>query len=152
MKDEDKLCFLVCWEDKNAAILRNFHLYFYPQEKSVEMFDLKTKKTFLKKTENDNIKQSDLYIGNSIVLYSRTLKVLDYGDDFTRNNCASWSESTFLLLRPDGISQAGLVLTKIQDAGFVLARAKLVQLQRNQAEYVYRKFILDPDFNDLGKV
>ena len=57
MKEEDKLCFLVGWEDKNAGLLRNFQLYFYPQEKSVEMFDLKTKKTFLKKTQNENLKQ-----------------------------------------------------------------------------------------------
>ena len=57
MKDEDKLCFLVCWEDEIAGVMKNFHLYYYPQEKSVEMFDLKTKKTFLKKTENENIKK-----------------------------------------------------------------------------------------------
>ena len=94
----------------------------------------------------------DLYLGNSIVLYSRTLKILDYGDDFTRNICASWSESTFLLLKPDGVQQTGLVLTQIQDAGFTLARAKLVQLTRHQAEYVYMNFNLDPEFNDLGKV
>jgi len=129
--------------------MRNFQLYYYPQEKSVEMFDLKTKKTFLKKTENGNLKQADLYLGNSIVLYSRTLTIFDYGDDFTRNICASWSESTFLLLKPEGVRQTGLVLTQIQDAGFTLARAKLVQMTRHQAEYVYIKFNLDPEFNDL---
>ena len=86
------------------------------------------------------------------MLYSRTLKIMDYGDDFTRNNCAAWSESTFLLLKPDGIPQTGLVLTQIKDAGFTLARAKLVQLNRHQAEYVYRNFNLDPEFNDLGRV
>ena len=169
MKDEDKLCFLVCWEDVNAGLMKNFHLYYYPHDKSVEMFDLKTKKTFLKKTENANIKKgcrsnmlkrvalwhvlsADLYLGNSIVLYSRTLKIVDYGDEFTRNNCAGWSESTFLLLRPEGIPQTGLVLTQINDAGFTLARAKLVQLSRHQAEYVYRNFNLDPEFNDLGEL
>ena len=95
---------------------------------------------------------ADLYLGNSIVLYSRTLTIFDYGDDFTRNICASWSESTFLLLKPEGVHQTGLVLTQIQDAGFTLARAKLVQMTRHQAEYVYIKFNLDPEFNDLGKV
>ena len=43
MKEDDKLCFLVCWEDRNAGLMRNFQLYYYPHEKSVEMFDLKTK-------------------------------------------------------------------------------------------------------------
>ena len=57
MSSEEKLCFLVCWEDKNAGLLKNFHLYFYPSEKSVEMFDLRIKKVFLKKTETSQIKQ-----------------------------------------------------------------------------------------------
>lgn len=113
------------------------------------MFDLKTKKTFLKKTKYENIKQADLYLGNSIVLYSRTLKIMDYGDDFTRKSCSTWSESTFLLLKPEGIPETGLVLTQIQEAGFKLARAKLVQLNRHQAEYVYRNFNLHPEFNNF---
>ena len=52
---EDKLCFLVCWEDKQSGLLRNFHLYFYPGSNSVEMFDIKTRKVFLKKTQSDRI-------------------------------------------------------------------------------------------------
>ena len=65
MSSEEKLCFLVCWEDKNAGLLKNFHLYFYPSEKSVEMFDLRIKKVFLKKTETSQIKQ-----GLSLCIYS----------------------------------------------------------------------------------
>lgn len=97
MSSEEKLCFLVCWEDKNSGVMKNFHLYFYPTDGSVEMFDLRLKKTFLKKTENGTLKLGDLYIGNTIVLYSRTLQIVDYGDDFTRNNCSTSSESTFAM-------------------------------------------------------
>ena len=68
MKDEDKLCFLVCWEDENAGVMKNFHLYYYSQEKSVEMFDLKTKKTFLKKTENENIKKGYKTLKNRFMI------------------------------------------------------------------------------------
>ena len=57
---------------------------------------------------------------------------MDYGGDFTRKSCSTWSESTFLLLKPEGIPETGLVLTQIQEAGFKLARAKLVQLNRHQ--------------------
>ena len=65
MNNEEKLCFLVCWEDRNSGLVRDFHLYFYSQEKCFEMFDLKTKKTFLKKTKYENIKQGEVLAFNN---------------------------------------------------------------------------------------
>ena len=49
----EKLCYLVSWFDKNAGAKRHFHLYYYSNENSFEMFDLKTKKIFLRKTACD---------------------------------------------------------------------------------------------------
>ena len=57
---EDKLCFLVCWNDKQSGLQRDFHLYFYPGSNSVEMFDIKTRKVFLKKTETDKISTGEM--------------------------------------------------------------------------------------------
>ena len=59
---EDKLCFLVCWNDKQSGLQRDFHLYFYPgsSSPSVEMFDIKTRKVFLKKTETDKISRGQM--------------------------------------------------------------------------------------------
>ena len=57
---EDKLCFLVCWNDKQSGLQRDFHLYFYPASSSVEMFDIKTRKVFLKKTETDKVSRGKL--------------------------------------------------------------------------------------------
>lgn len=139
----------VCWEDKNSGFLKNFHLYFYPTDGSVEMFDLRLKKTFLKKTENSSMKLGDLYIGNTIVLYSRTLQILDYGDDFTRNNCSTSSESTFVMVKPGGVQQIGNILSNIQNSGFTLARAKMIQMGRHQAEQFCRKYQISPSFNEL---
>ena len=93
----------------------------------------------------------DLYIGNKIVLYSRTLQILDYGDDFTRNNCSTSSESTFAMVKPGGIQQIGNILSNIQNSGFTLARAKMIQMGRHQAEHFCRKYQTAPTFNDLGK-
>ena len=67
MSSEEKLCFLVCWEDKNSGFMKNFHLYFYLTDGSVEMFDLRLKKTFLKKTENGTLK-----LGTIVKLGSRS--------------------------------------------------------------------------------
>ena len=61
LDSEDKLCFLVCWNDKQSGLQRDFHLYFYPgSPSSVEMFDIKTRKVFLKKTETDKINRGQM--------------------------------------------------------------------------------------------
>ena len=93
----------------------------------------------------------DLYIGNTIVLYSRTLQILDYGDDFTRNNCSTSSESTFVMVKPGGVQQIGNILSNIQNSGFTLARAKMIQMGRHQAEQFCRKYQISPSFNELGR-
>ena len=66
---EDKLCFLVCWNDKQSGLQRDFHLYFYPASSSVEMFDIKTRKVFLKKTETDKVSRGKFFSPRNIIIW-----------------------------------------------------------------------------------
>jgi len=145
---EDKLCFEVTWEDKLAGVMKRFNLNFYPKEDAVEMVDLKSRKIFLKKTKTSHVTLKDLYIGNTVVLFSRSLKIVNYGDEFTRNNLANSTESTFALIKPDGFGQIGSILRSVQEAEFTLARAKMVQLGRHQAEFLYKRSREHPDFSE----
>eukprot|EP00092_Neocalanus_flemingeri_P000607 GFUD01000648.1.p1 GENE.GFUD01000648.1~~GFUD01000648.1.p1 ORF type:complete len:385 (+),score=98.14 GFUD01000648.1:37-1191(+) len=149
MSAQEKLCFLVCWEDKVSDVVRNFHLNFYPADNSVDMYDLKIKKMFLKKTITDQVNQADLYIGNTIVLYSRVLRVLDFGDEVTRNNCSQEQQSTFALIKPGSMDQMGNMLAEMHQAGFTLARAKMVHLNELQAGQFYSKLRGEPYYPDL---
>ena len=88
---------------------------------------------FLKKTTTDQISQADLYIGNTITIYSRVLSILDFGDEVTLNNCAQEHQSTFALIKPGSMDQMGIILTDIHTAGFTLARTKMVHLNELQA-------------------
>jgi len=47
-------------------------------------YDIKNRKTFLKRCRYDNITAEMLYIGAVITVYSRQLKLVDYADEFTR--------------------------------------------------------------------
>ena len=84
----------------------------------------------------------DLFIGNTVVLFSRSLKIVNYGDEFTRNNLSNSSESTFALIKPDGFGQIGLILRSLEEAEFTLARAKMVQLGRHQVKKLKNQFLL----------
>jgi hypothetical protein len=47
-------------------------------------YDIKNRKTFLKRCRYDNITADMLYIGAVVTVYSRQLKLVDYADEFTR--------------------------------------------------------------------
>lgn len=49
-----------------------------------EQFDFKNRKTFLKRTQVPNIRLDDIYIGATVVLFSRQLQVVDFGDQYTK--------------------------------------------------------------------
>ena len=48
------------------------------------MYDVKNKRMFLKRTLYPDLKINDLRIGATIHIFARPLKIVEYGDDFTR--------------------------------------------------------------------
>ena len=109
----EKLCFLVHWKDKVSDSFRNFQLNFYPSDNSVDMFEMRMKKMFLKKTTTDQIRQADLYIGNTITVSSRVLNILDSDDEVTSKNFAQEHQHTFDLIKPGSMDNMGTILTDI---------------------------------------
>ena len=68
---EDRFVFVTDWYDQAACITRQYHLSYYFSDSTIDMYDLKYKRTFLKRTEYPTIKLNDLYIGAVINIYSR---------------------------------------------------------------------------------
>merc|ERR1719502_2511345 len=79
IRDEynERFAFNVEWYDASAMLCRKYQLFYYPKEKLIEMFDLKNRRTFLKKCEYPSIQLGDLYIGATVSIYSRQLKIID---------------------------------------------------------------------------
>ncbi|XP_024943941.1 nucleoside diphosphate kinase 7 isoform X2 [Cephus cinctus] len=77
------------WFDNVASVLRKFYLYYYPADNTVELFDVKTKKTFLRRSKCEGLEAKDLYIGGVVKIFSRCMKITDFGDSATRSKLAS---------------------------------------------------------------
>ena len=43
----------------------------------------------------------ELFLGSIITVHSRQLKLVDYGDIFTKNKFEAASERTFAMIKPD---------------------------------------------------
>lgn len=56
---------------------------------------------FMKKMVCGNITMRELYLGSIVTVFSRQLKLVDYGDIFTKNKFESAAGRTFAMVKPD---------------------------------------------------
>jgi len=133
----ERFAFSVEWYDPNAMLVRKYQLFMYPKEQLIEMFDLKNRRTFLKKTEYPSIKLADLYIGATISIYSRQLKVTDYADDFTSNKLGHTRQKTCAIVKPDAYAHVGKIMDAISSVGLVVAEMRMLKITTAQSEQFY---------------
>ena len=81
---EERYVFETEWFDQQADLIRKYLFTFYPKDATIDMYDVKNKRMFLKRTVYEGVGREQLYLGAIITVYSRQLKVTDYGDVFTR--------------------------------------------------------------------
>ena len=55
-------------------------------------YDVKNKRMFLKRAECPQVTLKDLYIGSVLTIYSRQIKLADYGDVYTKKKFESANE------------------------------------------------------------
>jgi len=80
-----------------------------------------------------DINQKDLYVGSTVTVYSRQLKLVDYGDVFTRKEFAKGKETTFALIKPDVYMHTGKIIDMIYKNGFIISRMKMSRFGPSQA-------------------
>lgn len=146
---EERYAFLTEWYDPTAALLRRYQLFYYPQAKSVEMFDVKNQRIFLRKTKYEDLHQEDLFIGNRVNVFSRQLNLIDYGDQYTANKLGSKKERTLALIKPDVVTKLGDVLESIYSSNLIVTKAKMTSLTWRQAADFYAEHQSKPFFNNL---
>ncbi len=133
-----RYCFNLEFYDQMAAIVRPYQLFFYPEDNSIEMFDLKNKKIFLKRVPYPQLSIKDLYIGSVINVYSRKQIVSDYGDQYTKNVFQETRSSTFGMIKPCSYMNIGKIIDYIYNtAGFTISKLKMTKLLPSDAEEFY---------------
>ncbi|XP_076057583.1 nucleoside diphosphate kinase homolog 7 isoform X2 [Oratosquilla oratoria] len=137
--NETKLVFHAKWYDPVSATVKLFLLSFFPRDGAVEMFDLRAQKLFLKRHVVDSLEERDFYVGNTVVVLSRQLEIIDYADSSTRNHIESQRQRTFAMVKPDAVHRIGEIIDVIQSRNFEVAQMKMVQLTREEAGEFYKE-------------
>ncbi|KPP73842.1 Nucleoside diphosphate kinase 7-like [Scleropages formosus] len=136
---EERFAFLAEWYDPTATLLRRYQLLFYPKDGSVEMFDVKNQRLFLRRTQYEELREEDLFVGNRVNVFSRQLNLIDYGDQYTANKLGSKTERTLGVIKPDA-------LLKFVTSGPLIA----MELMGEEAVSVWRK-LLGPTDSDAAR-
>eukprot|EP00058_Branchiostoma_floridae_P003134 XP_002588622.1 hypothetical protein BRAFLDRAFT_287848 [Branchiostoma floridae] len=142
---DDRYSFIAEWYDPNAALMRRYQFLYYPKDSSIEMFDIKNHRTFLKRTKYEGVSQEDLYIGSTVEVFSRQLHFVDYGDGFTARSLGDKKEKTLGMIKPDALDRMGMILDMISHKGLLVTKAKMVLLAQPtyvqiHAVYMQKRF------------
>jgi nucleoside-diphosphate kinase len=150
MSSQTRYCFLTEFFDTMAGIVRQYQMYFYPEDNSIELHDVKNKKVFLKKVAYPDISTKELFIGSDIYVYSRKLKIVDYGDGFTRKLLEETRSTTFGLIKPCSYMNIGKILDMIYNQGeFSISKLKMAKFRIEDASEFYGEHKGKPFYEDL---
>lgn len=137
MSSEERFVFIVEWFDTQASLIRKYNLTYYLADNTIDMFDLKNKKIFLKRCEYAGINLEDMFIGSVITVYSRQLTIVDYADKFTQNSFQKAREKTFGMIKPDAYLNIGKIVTELCNDGFKINKLKMSRFDDNSGGQFY---------------
>lgn len=128
-----KLTFIAEWYDyQSCHELRSFRLSFYPCDDSLELYDIKFNKIYLRRVKCDGVTLKDIFVGNNIRVYGRQLYIDDYADCKTREFIGRSKDHTFAIIKPSAMDRLGDVLTHIEEQQFQIIRMRMCKLSRKE--------------------
>ncbi|NXE91013.1 NDK7 kinase, partial [Menura novaehollandiae] len=146
---DERYAFIAEWYDPNASLFRRYELLYYPKDGSVEMYDVKNRRTFLRRTKYESLHLEDLYVGSRVTVFSRHLSIVDYGNQYTSRKLGSRKERTLALIKPDAMHKIGELIDIIINAGLTITKAKMMQLSRKEAADFYVDHRSKPFYHKL---
>jgi nucleoside-diphosphate kinase len=80
----------------------------------------------------------DLYKGSDINIFSRKHKLIEYGDEYTKEYFEKVRSNTFGMIKPDGYLNIGKIIDMIYNVGgFTITKLKLCRMSLDDAAEFY---------------
>ncbi|EAN99781.1 nucleoside diphosphate kinase, putative [Trypanosoma cruzi] len=131
MTTTSRYAFKVDYYDPQANLTRQYLLLYYTEDATIEMHDLKTKRVFLKRCAYPSLGVQELFIGATVNIFSRSLKLVDYGDEATRQHFSAAMGEFILIITENGFRSVGTIVDKIISQGLRIKNIRLVDLPDN---------------------
>lgn len=155
MSENSRFTFVAEYQDQQAAQLRKYQFLYYVEDSSVEMYDLKNKRMFLKRCPYPQLSTKELFIGSTITVYSRQLKLVEYGDEATRRAFASQTTSAVIVIGSNAIGETGNIIDFLTACNHRITNCQLCVLPKQTAadlQLSERCFALDVTGGDIANL
>jgi nucleoside-diphosphate kinase len=119
------------WYSPQSQLTNKYELTLYVPKKSgeaveVSIFDLGSKRLFLKRSPQPDLRVEDFFIGGTVTIFSRQMRLSGYLDEHTRSSLGVARDCLCLLTAPEVFSHLGSLLTSVSGAGLAVTRLRLV--------------------------
>jgi len=128
--------FFVQWHDHQADLIRRYMLSYYLESGEVEMNCIEPKRCFLRKTTVDGLSRDHFYKGAYVTILNRQLKIVDYGDTFTKNSLEKLKESSFMIIKPEAYQRMGQIISAVKSHGLMFTKMQMGKLTKDQAAQI----------------
>jgi nucleoside-diphosphate kinase len=135
--------------DEKAELVRPYVLTFLTEKGEIEIFDVRNQRPFLKRSDAHRLIQSDLYIGNKILVNGRQYDIIDFADDSTRRAFDVQMQRTYAMLKPGFYQHLGDALDRISQAGLQVSQLRLGTITREVAASFYAEHEGKPFYDSL---
>ncbi|BES91620.1 Hypothetical protein NTJ_04429 [Nesidiocoris tenuis] len=146
---EEKYAFKAEWFEPVSSMVRDFILIYFPNDNTLSLFDVKTQRTFLKRSLVENIDRQDIYVGNTVKIFSRHIAITGYANKFTENVVGRASQSICVIIKPDGRPYMGTILKIMLANGFKISEMRMLKLPSELVVKLFAHEMNSPDFKDF---
>lgn len=136
-RTDDSVLFVAEWYDPLPQMKKRYLLKYFTEQHMAEMIDLKSRKVFLKKSVcPDTLSKDDFYVGSKILLYSRELEIVDFGDLKTKDRFQHQIQKMVVLLPNSSYTGWGKLVDELTHADMSLVQAKTIIFSPNIADKI----------------
>ncbi|KAI9909447.1 hypothetical protein PsorP6_015027 [Peronosclerospora sorghi] len=126
------------WFDTHAQLHRQYNVRYFVDTHNVEIFDTKTSRLFLKKSECPAaLSAKDFYLGANVLIHGRHFELHDYLDPFTAEKLGRQHQKSVLVIKARMVDHIGAIIDFLAHHQFKFAAIKMMQVKRPHAEKLY---------------
>lgn len=146
---ERVFAFAAEYHDPASDLTRRMHIAWFEADRTVEIFDARAKRTFLKRiAPREKISADDFTVGNTVTVFARPYKIIEYLNAVTRECFSTTRTVTCCIIKPDALPHAGRLLDRIVEGGLTVSRMRMVRLSRDQAAHALLAHRSRPTYAD----
>ena len=134
------ISFIAEWYDPRPQIVKKFLIKYFIESHEVEIKEANGRK-FLKKTKlPSNLGKDHFAVGNSVCIFARDMKLIEYGDSATRMKLNSSNEKTVIVASIDSCL-LGKLFEYYENKGFTVVSIDFVIIEKESQIEKYKALL-----------